>query len=162
MGHGHSPMIVACLNKSRKVRSFTLAFRTSPLHPGPHFSVSTILTDEKDSHESRPFRQSRYFIICVVIMRQNIQSILLKLYSGTVRAGLLSTSWGRSVFFKTYTGYKSLVEAGDIRYLRRHVKPGEVVIDIGANVGYFTNHFARWVSDGGFIIAMEPETSNFR
>jgi len=41
------------------------------------------------------------------------------------------------------------------------VKPGEVVIDIGANVGFFTKRFAQWVSDGGFVIAVEPETSNF-
>jgi len=54
------------------------------------------------------------------------------------------------------------VEAGDIQSLRSYVKPGEVVIDIGANVGFFTKRFARWVSDGGFVIAVEPETSNFR
>ncbi|MBI3798166.1 MAG: FkbM family methyltransferase [Deltaproteobacteria bacterium] len=42
------------------------------------------------------------------------------------------------------------------------MKPGEVVIDIGANVGFFTKRFARWVSNGGVVIAVEPETSNFR
>ena len=68
----------------------------------------------------------------------------------------------RKVFLTTYDWYKLFVEAGNIQSLRSYVKPGEVVIDIGANVGFFTKRFARWVSDGGFVIAVEPETSNFR
>lgn len=35
------------------------------------------------------------------------------------------------------------------------------MIDIGANVGFFTKRFASWVSGSGFVIAVEPETSNF-
>lgn len=95
-------------------------------------------------------------------MKRIIQSCLLKIYARAVRTGLLSTSWGRSLFLTTYNWYKLFVEAGDIRSLRRYVKPGEVVIDIGANVGFFTTRFARWVSGGGFVIAVEPEATNFR
>ncbi len=79
-----------------------------------------------------------------------------------MRTGFLSNSWSRSLFLTTYDWYKLFVEAGNIQSLRNYVKSGEVVIDIGANVGFFTKRFARWVSDGGFVIAAEPETSNFR
>jgi len=95
-------------------------------------------------------------------LKRIIQSCLLKIYALVVRTGLLSNSWSRSLFLTTYDWYKLFVEAGNIQSLRRYVKPGEVVIDIGANVGFFTKRFARWVSDGGFVIAVEPETSNFR
>ncbi len=95
-------------------------------------------------------------------MKRIIQSCLLKIYAQVLRTGLFSTSCGRSLFFTTYNWYKFFIEAGNIQPLQRYVKPGEVVIDIGANVGFFTKRFARWVSDGGFVIAVEPEASNFR
>ena len=95
-------------------------------------------------------------------MQRIIQSCLLKIYAQIVRTGLLSTSWGRSLFHTAYYWYKLLVEARYVQSLRNYVKPGEVVIDVGANVGFFTKQFATWVSDGGFVIAVEPETSNFR
>jgi FkbM family methyltransferase len=94
-------------------------------------------------------------------MQRTIQSFLMKIYTLAVRTGLLSTSWGRSLFYKAYNGYKLLVEAGDIQHLKNYVKPGEVVIDIGANVGFYTKRLARWVSGDGFVIAVEPETTNF-
>lgn len=94
-------------------------------------------------------------------MKRIIQSCLLKSYALVVRTGILSTSWGRSTFLTTYNWYKVLVEAGEIKSLQAYVKPGEVVIDIGANVGFFTKRFAEWVSGDGFVIAVEPETFNF-
>jgi FkbM family methyltransferase len=95
-------------------------------------------------------------------VKRLIQSCLLNIYKTVVRTGLLSTSWGRSLFYIVYDWYKSLVEVGDLRPLRSFVDPGGVVEDIGANVGFFTKRFARWVSGGGFVIAVEPERSNFQ
>ena len=94
-------------------------------------------------------------------MKRVIQSCLLKIYAWVVHTGFFSTSWSRSLFLTTYDWYKLFIEAGDIQSLRSYVKSGEVVIDIGANVGFFTKRFARWVSGGGFVLAVEPETSNF-
>jgi FkbM family methyltransferase len=94
-------------------------------------------------------------------MKRIIQSCLLKSYALVVKTGILSTSWGRSIFLTTYNWYKVLIEAGEVKSLQSYIKPGEVAIDIGANVGFFTTRFAKWVSDGGFVIAVEPETANF-
>jgi FkbM family methyltransferase len=41
------------------------------------------------------------------------------------------------------------------------VKPGSFVIDVGANIGYFTLHFASWVRNGGKVLAIEPEAVNY-
>lgn len=39
--------------------------------------------------------------------------------------------------------------------------PDEIVIDIGANIGFYTKQLARWVSgNGGYVIAVEPEPAN--
>lgn len=95
-------------------------------------------------------------------MKQIIQLCLLKIYALVERTGLLSTSMGRSLFFAAYGWYKLFIEVGNIRSLRSYVKPGEIVIDIGANVGFFTKQFARWVNGSGFVIAVEPEESNYR
>ena len=95
-------------------------------------------------------------------MRRPIQSWLVRIYGQRLGTSLLSTSWGRSLFLTANDWYKLFVEAGEIQSLQGFVKPGEIVIDIGANVGSFTKRFARWVSDDGFVIAIEPETFNFR
>jgi FkbM family methyltransferase len=44
----------------------------------------------------------------------------------------------------------------DCRVLRRLVKPGDVVLDIGANIGYFTLLFANWLQGNGEVHAFEP------
>jgi FkbM family methyltransferase len=40
-------------------------------------------------------------------------------------------------------------------------KPGEIVVDIGANVGVFTVKAANIVGDKGKVISIEPEPQNF-
>jgi len=74
--------------------------------------------------------------------------------------GFIRTSAGRWLFERDDGIYKSHLEAGDISHLRPFVRPGSVVIDVGANVGFFTRKFAGWVSDGGKVLAIEPEPVN--
>jgi FkbM family methyltransferase len=91
-----------------------------------------------------------------------IQSILLALYRGTRGTGFLSTSLGRWLFEHAYWTYKALVEARGLRSLHPYVVPGATVIDVGANIGFFTVPFARWVGAKGCVISIEPETANFQ
>jgi len=44
----------------------------------------------------------------------------------------------------------------DCRILKRLVKPGDVVIDAGANIGYFSLLFAKWMGVRGIVHAFEP------
>lgn len=41
------------------------------------------------------------------------------------------------------------------------IEEGNVVVDIGANLGYFTLMAAKKVGRGGFVIAIEPEIVNY-
>jgi FkbM family methyltransferase len=90
-----------------------------------------------------------------------LQRTLLATYWVVSRTGLLSTSVGRAAFATAYDFYKSRWEAPGIAALKSFVRPGTIVIDVGANIGFFTRRFAEWVRPGGIVIALEPEARNF-
>ncbi len=50
-----------------------------------------------------------------------------------------------------------LYEKAEIRYIQRACEPGQVVIDIGANVGLYTAIAAAAVGPSGKVIAIEPD-----
>src|SRR5688572_22188566 len=93
-------------------------------------------------------------------MHRAAQSVMLGAYRLIFARGLLRLGWGRRLYFALYEFYKSAFEAGRIGGLRTFVPEGGVVIDVGANVGFFTVRFARWVGPSGRVIAMEPEEGN--
>lgn len=41
-----------------------------------------------------------------------------------------------------------------------NIKPGDVVLDVGANIGYYTLLMARQCSPGGWVYAFEPDPDN--
>ncbi len=52
-------------------------------------------------------------------------------------------------------------EVGEIRFVRSFVRPGDVVVDVGANVGLFTLIAAAAVGSTGQVHAFEPVPGNF-
>ncbi len=53
-------------------------------------------------------------------------------------------------------------EREEIDFLKRVVKPGMVVLDIGANIGFYTRIFSKLVGKEGRVYAFEPERNNYR
>ena len=49
----------------------------------------------------------------------------------------------------------------DLMIMRNLLKPGDVFIDIGANIGWHSSFASRWVGLNGRVFAFEPEQSNF-
>jgi FkbM family methyltransferase len=47
-------------------------------------------------------------------------------------------------------------EADELAYFRRQLKPGDVVLDVGANAGLYTIIAARMVGEQGHVYAFEP------
>jgi FkbM family methyltransferase len=89
------------------------------------------------------------------------QTLALVGYSAVRRSGLTSTRPGAAVFVFLYNLYKEVFEGREVARLCGLVEPGTVVIDVGANIGFFTVRLARRVGDLGKVIAFEPESCNF-
>jgi len=53
-------------------------------------------------------------------------------------------------------------EPGVAGVLTRFVKPGMAVVDIGANIGYFTMLLASLVEPSGLVVAVEPNPENIK
>jgi len=94
-------------------------------------------------------------------MSRFLQGGLLWAYRVVFAHGLLRYRWGQRLYFYLYDAYKLLLEAGPISQLHALVPSATLVIDVGANVGFFTRRFARWVGAQGRVIAIEPEAMNF-
>ena len=94
-------------------------------------------------------------------MKKAIQDGLLSTYRFLRRRGAFDRALGRWLFLNAYWTYKTLWEP-DIGFLRRFVRPDDWIVDIGANVGFFSKQFCKWVAGSGRVIAFEPAQENFR
>jgi len=65
---------------------------------------------------------------------------------------------------ETLEGYvKGLIhEKSTTDLFKRTVKRGDTVVDLGANIGYFSLLAARLVGPGGKVFSFEPEPKNFK
>lgn len=95
-------------------------------------------------------------------MLQNlIRDSAVQLFGLATRLGVHRLPMFDRLFLVFYAGYKRHFEAGPIERLRAFIPDGSVVIDVGANVGFFSVRFAEWVGAGGKVIAIEPEEQNY-
>jgi FkbM family methyltransferase len=95
-------------------------------------------------------------------MLQNfVRNSAVKLFGLIARIGLHRSPLFHRLYLASYTIYKEYVEVGPIDRLKEFVPGGSLVIDVGANVGFFSRRFARWVDDDGLVISIEPEDHNY-
>ena len=53
-------------------------------------------------------------------------------------------------------------ERQETQFLQAVLRPGDVFVDVGANIGYFSLLASRLVGEAGAVLAFEPEHDNFR
>ena len=103
-----------------------------------------------------------FFILLVGVFVANVINP-----AGTQREYLRFAGWwyerwplsqGADIFFRVTqtiltTGIWEVTETG---YMNNHLKPGDVFVDVGAHVGYYTLLAAKLVGESGKVIAVEP------
>ena len=52
-------------------------------------------------------------------------------------------------------------EKGEVELFKKIIKEGMIVVDIGANIGYYTLIAAKLVGENGKVVAFEPEPGNY-
>jgi len=60
-----------------------------------------------------------------------------------------------------YTIYKNRQDAFEIALLKEHVHRNDVVLDIGANIGFYATIFALIVGGNGEVHCFEPDAKNY-
>ncbi|SHK58260.1 methyltransferase, FkbM family [Bradyrhizobium lablabi] len=90
-----------------------------------------------------------------------IRNSAVHLFGLAAKLGVQRLPLFERVFLALYAGYKRYFEAGPIERLQEFIPTGSLVIDVGANVGFFSLRFAQWVGSGGEVIAIEPEARNY-
>lgn len=83
------------------------------------------------------------------------------IYRYAQEIGILRTTIGRRIYELCYFRYKRYLEAGPVHILKQYVEANTTVLDVGANIGFFTSIFSHWVAPSGKVVAFEPEKVNF-
>ena len=53
-------------------------------------------------------------------------------------------------------------ELETIAFFKKHLQPGDVIADIGTNIGYFTMLFSTLVGENGRVISFEPSSGAYK
>ena len=96
----------------------------------------------------------------VTAARRTLQSGLLGAYDLARRTGAFERPAVQRLYSRVYFVYKRRLEARANAALLAWIAPGSTVIDVGANIGFFTVAFARRVGSEGHVIAFEPDGRN--
>ena len=60
-----------------------------------------------------------------------------------------------------YPIYKRINEKKEISFLSKTIQPSDTVIDIGANIGFYSKIISKLVGHNGHVYCFEPDRLNF-
>ncbi len=78
------------------------------------------------------------------------------------KSGNILYRYAFPIYKPLYFRYKKKSDKKKIKRLKQFIKPGMTILDIGANIGFYTKLFAEIVGENGKVYAFEPEEINFK
>jgi FkbM family methyltransferase len=84
------------------------------------------------------------------------------IYPKIERIGLFKFGLFDHVFIKMYFLYKSKLENFDLTLISKHINSNSYIVDVGANIGWFTLNIGQIMKPGVKILAVEPDLINLR
>jgi FkbM family methyltransferase len=79
-----------------------------------------------------------------------------RLFGGIMKLDLHRSSMQQLLFL---TGERTVLER---HLVRRLLKPGMRIVDVGANIGYYLLMFREALGDSGYVVCIEPSPENLR
>ncbi|MCW3102289.1 MAG: FkbM family methyltransferase protein [Bacteroidetes bacterium] len=79
----------------------------------------------------------------------------------SLKAGDLLYKHAFPVYNMLYPVFKRRQDKAEISLIRKYVKPGSIVLDIGANIGFYTKFLSAQAGATGRVHAFEPDPLNF-
>lgn len=67
----------------------------------------------------------------------------------------------KAIRYVRLVGAFSEVDEPELKVVKHLVKPGDTVVDVGANVGWYTNYLSKLVGARGKVISLEPMPETF-
>ena len=61
-----------------------------------------------------------------------------------------------------YFFYKNVSDKEKIKLLKREIRPGMIILDLGGNIGFYSILFSKLVGTQGKVHVFEPDTLNFK
>lgn len=66
-----------------------------------------------------------------------------------------------SIYKILYNIYKTISDREMILWMKQYLKEGMTTVDLGANIGYYSNFLSKQVGKTGKVHAFEPDKTNF-
>jgi FkbM family methyltransferase len=67
-----------------------------------------------------------------------------------------------ALYQPVYFFWKGRTDKDKIEFLKEYIKPGMRIVDVGANIGFFSIFFSKLVGEKGSVHSFEPAKSNFK
>lgn len=80
--------------------------------------------------------------------------VQIRAFGGTMRCYPDSEDAGRMIYFN------GVPDPTEMAFLKRYLRPGDKVIDAGANIGIYSLYLSSLVGPGGHVLAFEPDPRN--
>ena len=102
---------------------------------------------------------NRKYLMKNIILKL-VQFIGFKIYYFANKIGIFKIGLFEDLFIEFYFLYKSKIESTGIDFLKKYMVKNITIIDVGANIGFFTIQISKFLDKSANIIAIEPSSEN--